>query len=79
MSAPNSKGRVRYGVAMVLSTMSGMRCRLAMSPIACRSTMTPPGLAIDSTKIALVRSLMAASKVDGSSESAQRTVQPKFL
>ena len=38
----------------MLSTMSGMRCFLAIAAMALRSTMTPPGLAMDSTKIALV-------------------------
>ncbi len=41
--------------------------------------MTPPGLAIDSQKIALVRGVIAASKEAGSSLSAQATDQPKFL
>jgi hypothetical protein len=35
------------------------------------STMTPPGLAIDSMKIALVFGVIARSKLDGSSGSAQ--------
>jgi len=59
--------------------MKGMRCFLAIRPMASRSTMTPPGLAIDSTKMAFVRGVMALSKVEGSSESAQTTFQPKFL
>ena len=41
--------------------------------------MTPPGLAIDSTKIALVRSVIAASKLSGSSESAQATAPAEVL
>ena len=44
----------------MLSTMKGMRCFLAIRPMASRSTMTPPGLAIDSTKMAFVRGVMAA-------------------
>jgi hypothetical protein len=34
---------------------------------------------MDSTKIALVLGVTAASKLEGSSESAQTTFQPKFL
>jgi len=41
--------------------------------------LTPPGLAIDSMKIALVFGLMARSKVPMSSGSAHTTFQPKFL
>ncbi len=41
--------------------------------------MTPPGLAIDSTKMALVRGVMAASKLEGSSESAQTHVPAEVL
>ena len=79
MSAPCSNGRMRYGDAIVLSTMSGMRCFLAIAAMAFRSTITPPGLAIDSTKIALVFGVMAASNVAGSSGLAHTTFQPKFL
>ncbi len=43
------------------------------------SVITPPGLAIDSQKIALVRGVIAASNEAGSSFSAQATDQPKFL
>ena len=38
----------------MLSTMSGTRARLAILAIASMSVMMPPGLAIDSMKIALV-------------------------
>ncbi len=72
-----SNGRIRYGVAMVLSTMSGMLWRLATWAIAAMSVITPPGLAIDSMKIALVRGVIAASNEAGSSVSAQTTFQPK--
>ena len=77
MSAPCSKGRIRYGVAIVLSTMSGMVWRLAMAAMAARSVMTPPGLAIDSTKIARVFSLIAARTAASSSRSTNVADQPK--
>src|SRR6478609_4564888 len=79
MSAPCSNGRHRYGVAMVLSTMSGTLALRAMAEMASMSTMMPPGLAIDSTKIALVRGDRACSKVEGSSGSAHTTFQLKLL
>ena len=41
--------------------------------------MMPPGLAIDSTKIALVFGVSAARKESGSVVSAQRTCQSHFL
>ena len=41
--------------------------------------MTPPGLAIDSTKMALVRSVMAASKVEGSSRVGPHHVPAEIL
>jgi hypothetical protein len=43
------------------------------------SVMTPPGLAIDSMKIALVFGLTAFSKDEMSSMSAHFTFQPKLL
>jgi hypothetical protein len=43
------------------------------------SVITPPGLAIDSVKIALVFGEMARSNEAMSSGSAQMTVQSKFL
>ena len=43
------------------------------------SVITPPGLAIDSVKIALVFGLMARSNEPRSSGSAHTTFQPKFL
>ena len=51
----------------------------AISAIASMSVMTPPGLAIDSMKIALVFGETARSKVEMSSGSAHTTFQPKFL
>ena len=43
------------------------------------SVTTPPGLAINSMKIALVFGVTARSKVPISSGSAHTTFQPKFL
>jgi hypothetical protein len=43
------------------------------------SVITPPGLAIDSVKIALVLGETARSKEETSSGSAHTTFQPKFL
>src|SRR5262249_46828352 len=79
MSAPQSIGLQRYGVAKVLSTISGTPALLAILAIASISVMTPPGLAIDSMKIALVFGLTARSNVAMSSGSAHTTFQPKFL
>ncbi len=50
-----------------------------MAAIAEMSVMTPPGLAIDSTKMALVFGVSAARKLAGSSVSAKRTFQSNFL
>ena len=79
MSAPYSIGLHRYGVASVLSTIRGTPALLAIFATASMSTITPPGLAIDSMKIALVFGLIARSKVEMSSGSAQTTFQAKFL
>ena len=43
------------------------------------SVMMPPGLAIDSTKIALVFGVSAARKLSALSVSAKRTFQSNFL
>ncbi len=59
--------------------MRGTLWRLAISESAAMSVMMPPGLAMDSQKIAFVRGVIAASKATGSSASAQTTFQPKFL
>ena len=50
-----------------------------MAEMAGRSTTMPPGLAIDSQKIALVLGVMAFWKVSGSVASAQATFQLNFL
>ncbi|MNC93173.1 hypothetical protein D3C83_97420 [compost metagenome] len=59
--------------------MSGTPARLATLAIPAMSVMTPPGLAIDSMKIALVFGVTAFSKVEMSLMSAHLTCQPKLL
>ncbi len=65
-------------MASVLSTISGTPAALAMAAMAGRSTTMPPGLAIDSQKIALVRGVIASAKLSGRVASAQATFQPKL-
>src|SRR6202012_2847544 len=67
MSAPWSIGRIRYGVASVLSTIRGTPALRAIAEIASMSVTLPEGLAIDSMKIALVRGVIALSKLPTSS------------
>jgi hypothetical protein len=50
----------------------------ATAAIASISGMLPPGFAIDSMKIALVRGVTARSKLPISSGSAHATFQPKL-
>ena len=59
--------------------MSGTLARRATREIASMSVIVPPGLAIDSMKIALVLSDSASTKLSGLSGSAHRTCQPKAL
>ena len=66
-------------MASVLSTISGTPARRAIAATASMSVMTPPGLAIDSMKIALVFGVTARSNEAMSSGSAHTTFQPKFL
>ena len=54
MSAPHSIGRHRYGVANVLSTISGSSCSCATDATASMSSTLPAGLPIVSPKNALV-------------------------
>ena len=51
----------------------------AAQVIVMHALMTPPGLAIDSQKIALVLQVTARSKLEMSSGSAHTTFQPKLL
>ena len=54
MSAPHSIGRHRYGVANVLSTISGSSCSCAIAATVSMSSTFPAGLPIVSPKNALV-------------------------
>jgi len=79
MSAPYSIGLRRYGVANVLSTMSGIPFSwaiLATSSISMRSAF---GLPSDSMKTALVLGLIAASSVLRSLPSKNVVSIPKSL
>ncbi len=61
MSAPCSIGRIRNGVAMVLSTTRGMPCRRATRATASMSTTSFLGFGSVSVKIAFVSGRMRAS------------------
>ena len=76
MSAPNSMGRHRMGVATVLSTMSGTPTSCAASAHARRSTTLRLGLPSDSTNTARVFSSARRAIDDGSLPSAKRTSMP---
>ena len=76
MSAPHSSGRTRNGVAKVESTTSGMPWRCAICATASMSIRFEFGLPSVSTKIALVFSVMAASKPPASSGSTNVVVMP---
>ena len=54
MSAPHSIGRHRYGVAKVLSTISGRSCSCAIDATVSMSSTLPAGLPIVSPKNAFV-------------------------
>ena len=77
--APISIGRTRYGVAVVLSMISGMPAASAMSATARTSMIQPPGLAMASPKTARVSSSMAALTASRSSKSTKVHDQPKRL
>ena len=61
MSAPCSIGRTRYGVAMVLSTMSGTPASCATPATPAKSRTSPRGFGIDSPKNARVSGRTAAA------------------
>ena len=65
MSAPHSIGRQRYGVAKVLSTISGSSRSCAIAATVSMSSTLPPGLPIVSPKKALVLSRTAAFHASG--------------
>jgi hypothetical protein len=78
-SAPCSKGRMRYGVAIVLSTMSGTPARCASSATARMSRMLMRGLPIVSAKNSLVFGRTARAHAAGSSWSSTKVVSmPSF-
>ena len=60
-SAPHSIGRLRYGVAIVESMMSGRWCACATSARPSMSAISPDGFAIVSAKMNLVFSVIAAA------------------
>src|SRR4026209_534486 len=72
-------GFLGAGRAGGCAAVGGPPASLATAATAGMSGMMPPGLAIDSTKIALVFGVTAARKDCGSVGSAQRTVQSHFL
>ena len=76
MSAPCSKGLVRYGVENVESTMSGMFFSWPIAEMASRSQISRAGLDTVSQNSARVLSSMAARKFSGSSASTNFTVMP---
>ena len=59
--------------------MNGTPAFLATAAMAGRSTRTPPGLAMDSQKIARVFGVIAFSNEAGSVASAHFTFQSNFL
>ena len=61
----------------MLSTISGTPSRFATAATAGISVTYPPGLAINSQKIARVRSSASASSASRSSVSANRADHPK--
>ena len=71
MSAPHSIGRHRYGVANVLSTISGSSCACAMAATVSMSSTFPAGLPIVSAKNAFVFGRTACRQASGSSGSTQ--------
>jgi hypothetical protein len=79
MSAPCSNGRMRYGVAIVLSTMSGTPAACAWSATLRMSRMLMRGLPIVSAKKSLVFGRTARAHASGSSWSSTNVVSmPSF-
>ena len=75
--APYSIGRSRYGVAIVLSMMSGRRCLPATAATASMSSTSTFGLPIVSAKIALVFSRTARPKFSAFAGSTSETSMPR--
>ena len=79
MSAPCSNGLIRYGVAIVLSTIRGRSWACATSATARMSRMLIFGLPIVSAKNSLVFGRTAAAHASGSSWSVTKVVwMPSF-
>ncbi len=78
MSAPCSIGRTRYGVAIVLSTISGTPASCAMSATPRMSRTFPRGLPMLSANSALVFGRIAARQASRSSASTKDTSMPNF-
>ena len=79
MSAPHSSGRIRYGVATVLSTISGTPTSWAAVATFSMSRMSCLGLEIVSAKKALVLGRTAARHDSMSSgSSTKETSMPSF-
>ena len=79
MSAPCSNGRIRYGVAIVLSTISGTPCSCATSATARMSRMLIFGLPMVSAKNSFVFGRTARRHSSGSSWSSTKVVSmPSF-
>ncbi len=74
MSAPCSNGRMRYGVAMVLSTISGTPASCATSATARMSRMLMRGVPLVSAKRSLVFGRTARAHASGSSWSSTNVV-----
>ena len=79
MSAPHSRGRMRYGVATVLSMTSGTPASWATAATASMSRMSFFGLEIVSPKNSLVFGCTAARQDSTSSGSSTKlTSMPSF-
>ena len=77
ISAPWSNGRNSQGVAKVLSIITGMPWRWAISEITGRSMTSRPGLPRVSPKTSRVSGRIAASKAAGSRGSTKVVDMPK--
>ena len=79
-SAPHSSGRMRYGVAIVLSTTSGTPTSWATPATPAMSSTAALGFAMVSAKNALVFGRTAARQASRSSWSSTNvTSMPSFL
>ena len=76
MSAPNSIGRQRNGVARVASTTKGTPWPWATAASPSRSAIAPDGLPMTSAYTARVRGVSAAAKAATSSPSTNVVSMP---